>query len=210
MQSAARAVLASLEVDVQVEGIPPRRGLLVANHLSYFDIAVLSTVVPCCFVARADVRHWPLFGALARWGGTIFLDRASMASASATAAEMSARLELEIPVVLFPEGTSTDGSEVLRFRSRLFQPATELGVPVTAAAIGYSVGKNIAEREVCFYGDQALVSHLWTVLRLPRFVARVRFGEAQRYGDARVAAFQTHDEVTALRERAGLVLNARE
>ena len=210
MQAAARSVAASLNIQVHVEGRPPARGLLVANHLSYFDIVALSSAVPCAFVARADLDRWPLFGGLARRGGTIFLNRSSLASANAAAGEMAARFHRPIPVILFPEATSTDGTEMLRFHSRLFHPATESGTPITAVAIRYVVDDGPdgphAEREVCFYGDDVLMSHMWKALGLPRFTAHLRFGEARVYSDAREAADETRGEIAALRAESAPVL----
>ncbi len=203
MQLTGRAVLASLQVRICVEGQPPHSGLLVSNHLGYVDIALLSAVVPCTFVSRADVAAWPLFGSMSRWGGTIYLDRSSLASANAAAGEMAARLRQPVPVVLFAEGTSTDGSEVLRLRSRLFQPAALMGAPITAAAVRFVLEDGpqgpVAEREVCFYGDDELPTHLWKVLGLPPVTAFVHFGESRVYADAREAAKRTHEEVVTLR-----------
>ncbi len=203
MQFIGRAALASLKVEVRVEGRPPQGGLLVSNHLGYFDIALLSAVVPSVFVSRADVTEWPLFGRMSGWGGAIYLDRSSFTSANAVAGEIAARLALPVPVVLFAEGTSTDGSAVLRFRSRLFQPAAQMGAPITAAGLRYVVhddsGGPIEEREVCFYGDHELLTHLWNVLGLPQFTAIVHFGESRVYADAREAAEETHAQVVALR-----------
>lgn len=201
MHRAARAVLACLEIGLMVEGRPPTRGLLVANHLGYFDIVALSAATPCFFVSRADVRNWPLFGALARCGGTIFLDRASLASANAVAAQIGSHFALPVPVALFPEGTSTDGAQVLRFHSRLLHPATDTGAPITPAAINYVV-PGISEREVCFYGDQSFLAHLLKMLALPPFAVHLRFAEPRVYTDARIAAQETHDEIAAMRDES--------
>lgn len=198
MHRSARAVLACLDIDIQIEGNPPARGLLVANHLSYLDIAALSAASPCFFVSRADVRHWPVFGALARCGGTIFLDRASHASANAVAAQIASRFDLPVPVALFPEATSTDGSAVQRFHSRLMSPAIDAGVPITPIAISY-VLTGIPEREVCFYGDQTFAGHLWKTLEFPPFAAHLRFAAPRTYVDARIAARETRDEIASMR-----------
>lgn len=203
MQFIGRAVLASLEVGIRVEGQPPRRGLLVANHLGYLDIAVLSVVAPSAFISRADVTSWPLFGRMSRWGGTIYLDRSSLASANAVARRIAGRLALLVPVVLFAEGTSTDGTEVLPFRSRLFQPATHTGASITAAALRYRMDDGpdgpVEEREVCFYGAHHLLPHLWNLLGLPPFTATVHFGKPRVYAHAREAAEKTHAEVVEMR-----------
>jgi len=209
LQSACRGVLASLGISVTVEGLVPTRGLVVANHLSYVDIAIFSSVMPCCFVSKQEVIRWPFFGWAARAGGTIFLDRSSRASANAAAVLISDRLSHPVPVLLFPEGTSTDGSQVHRFHGRLIHPATELGAPITAAAVRYVPAGDTPERELCWFGDQEFLPHLFKLLGLEGFTALVRFGEPRVYKDRRTAAAQTRAEVTAMRSEAVLEVASR-
>jgi lyso-ornithine lipid O-acyltransferase len=203
LQSACRGVLAGIGVRFTFEGQLPTRGLVVANHLSYLDIAIFSAIMPCCFVSKSEVVRWPFFGKAARVGGTIFLDRSSLASANVAAALIIERLTHSIPVLLFPEGTSTDGSQVLRFQGRLIHSATEVGAPITAAAIRYLPGGNTQERELCWFGDAGFLPHLWKVLGVSGFSAQVRFGQPQTYKDRRIAAEETRAEVIAMRN-AGL------
>lgn len=202
IQASARHMLKSLGIKSTVQGVPPTHGLVVSNHLSYLDIVILSAAMPCFFVAKAEVDGWPFFGKAARSGGTIFVDRSSRASAESVAEQMTERLKLPIPipVLLFPEGTSTDGSEVIRFHSRLIDPATSLGVPITTACVRYVLPAGMEERELCWYGDETFVNHLWKVLGVTGYEAEVQFGEPRIYTDRRVAADQTHDEITAMRE----------
>jgi 1-acyl-sn-glycerol-3-phosphate acyltransferase len=207
VQQSARMVLVSLGVQYKVEGRPPTRGLVVSNHLSYIDILVLSAAMPCFFVAKVEIGGWPFFGRAARTGGTIFVDRSSLASAMTVAEQMTERLMLPIPipVLLFPEGTSTDGSSVLRFHSRLIDPATSLGAPITTACVRYFFEDGTPEIELCWYGDETFTNHLWKVLGVAGFHAEVRFGEPRVYSDRRAASDQTHDEITAMREQGVLV-----
>lgn len=203
LHESASYVLASLGITCTIEGDPPVRGLVVANHLSYLDIAILSAAMPCFFIAKAEVKRWPVFGWTARRGGTLFLDRSSLTSANHVAHRIVDRLKLPIPVLLFPEGTSTDGSQVLPFHSRLMHPATAAGAPITAAAVSYSIedgpdGK-APERELCWYGDEHFLPHLWKVLGVRRFSARLQFGQPQVYADRRRAADSTRSEITAMR-----------
>jgi len=202
VQQTAQKMLASLDITYAIEGQPATHGLVVSNHLSYIDILVLSAEMPCFFVAKIEIGGWPFFGKAARCGGTIFVDRSSLASANSVAEQMTVRLKLPIPipVLLFPEGTSTDGSEVIRFHSRLIDPATSLGVPITAAAIRYAVADGTPERELCWFGDETFLNHLWKVLGVGGFEADVRFGEPRVYSDRRVAADQTRAEIAAWRE----------
>jgi 1-acyl-sn-glycerol-3-phosphate acyltransferase len=200
LQGAARAILKVLDIGSQVEGQPPECGLVVSNHLSYLDIIIISATMPCFFVAKMEIDGWPFFGKAARSGRTIFLDRSSLASAMTVAEQMTERLKLPVPVLLFPEGTSTDGAQVLRFHSRLIDPATTAGAPITAAAIRYAIDGDVEERELCWYGDEKFITHMWKVLGVTGFSAQLRFGEPQIYSGRRVAADQTHAEITAWRE----------
>ena len=208
VQQTARGILKSLGIHCKVEGQPPTHGLVVANHLSYIDILVLSADMPCFFVAKMEIGGWPFFGKAARTGGTIFVDRSSLSSAQSVAEQMTERLQLPIPVpvLLFPEGTSTDGSQVIRFHSRLIDPATSLGVPITTAAVRYVIGDGMEERELCWYGDETFANHMWKVLGVADFWADVRFGEPRVYTDRRRAADETRSEITAMREESALVL----
>ena len=208
VQQSARGILTSLGIHYRVEGQPATRGLVVCNHLSYIDILVLSAAMPCFFVAKIEIGGWPFFGKAARTGGTIFVDRSSLASAMTVAEQMTERLKLPIPipVLLFPEGTSTDGSSILRFHSRLIDPATSMGAPITTASVRYVIDGGVEERELCWYGDEAFAPHLWKVLGVTGFEAEVQFGEPRVYTDRRTAADQTHAEITAMREQGALVL----
>lgn len=200
-QVASRMILKSLGIAYTLEGEPPTSGLVVANHLSYLDIIIISAAMPCFFVAKMEIGGWPFFGMAARIGGTIFLDRTSLASAMTVAEIMTERLRLQVPVLLFPEGTSTDGKELLRFHSRLIDPATVMGAPITAVGLRYTVADGTIERELCWYGDEAFATHLWKVLGVKGFSAQIRFGEPRIYPHRRVAADETHAEITAWREQ---------
>jgi lyso-ornithine lipid O-acyltransferase len=201
MQSSGRLVLSAMGIRFRVEGaLPSDVTVIVANHLSYLDIVIASVAVPCAFVARHDVAKWPVFGTLGRIGGTIFLDRASRASAWETADRMAERLASGVPVLFFPEGTSTDGSEVARFHPTLFAPAVEGRLPVTPAAIFYEPHTaGVTERDVCWFGDDLFLPHLKQVLGLDDFTAVVIFGTPEIYPDRKTAAYRSHDAVAHIR-----------
>jgi len=198
-QSSSRLVLSALGIHYQIDGQPPTHGLVVCNHLSYLDILILSAAMPCFFVAKLEISGWPIFGKAARGNGTIFLDRSSMSSATSVAEQMTERFKLPIPVLLFPEGTSSDGSQVLRFHSRLIDPATSTGTQITAAAVRYVIEDGTPEEELCWYGGASFTPHLLKALGVAGFSAMVRFGQARVYTDRRVAADTTHAEITDLR-----------
>jgi 1-acyl-sn-glycerol-3-phosphate acyltransferase len=205
MRFCGRLVLAAMGIRYRVEGeAPVGATVIVANHLSYLDIVIASAAVPCLFVARHDVVQWPVFGMLSRLGGTIYLDRASRVSAWDAADAMAERLTEGAPVLFFPEGTSTDGSQVQRFHSTLFAPAVEGGLSVTPAAIFYEPGDSLSaagmtERDLCWFGDDLFLPHLLRVLGVVGFTAVVRFGTPERYPDRLTAAYRSHDAVVALR-----------
>ena len=199
VQQAARGILAGVGIRYRVEGQPPTHGLVVANHLSYLDPVIISAAMPCFVVAKMEMGGWPFFGKAARSGGTIFLDRSSLASAMSVADQMTERLKLPIPVLLFPEGTSTDGRQVLPFHPRLIDPATTAGVQITAATIRYIIEDGTPEQELCWYGDESFLTHLFKTLGVPGFSARVRFGQPRVYSDRRAAADATQAEITAMR-----------
>lgn len=198
LQASCRRVMAAMGIHYRAEGSIPERGLVVSNHLSHIDILIYGAIMPCFFVSKAEVAFWPYFGWAARAGGTLFLDRKRRTSANLVAQAMSVRLGLSVPILLFPEGTSTDGSDVMRFHPRLYEPAIVAAAPVTAAAIRY-VNKGGTERELCWYGDMGFVPHLWRVLGSRGFFAEVRFGEPRAYATRRDAAQSTHDQVVAMR-----------
>jgi 1-acyl-sn-glycerol-3-phosphate acyltransferase len=202
LQDACRGVLRSMGVHYSAIGTPPTHGLVVSNHLSYLDIAVYSAIMPCAFVSKAEVNRWPYFGLASRAGGSIFIDRSSKASAAAAAREIANRLKLPVPVLLFPEGTSTDGKQVLRFHSALFRPAIDACAPITAAALRYLPSGSTPESELCWYGDAGFLPHVWKLLRAPAFSATIAFSDPIVLSDRRTAAQITHELVTALRAEA--------
>lgn len=204
VQQTSRGILRSVGVHYRVHGTPATEGLVVCNHLSYLDILVLSAGMPCFFVAKVEIGGWPFFGNAAKIGGTIFVDRGSLESAQSVAQQMSQRMQmgLHIPVLMFPEGTSTDGAEVIRFHSRLIDPATSLGMPITTAAVRYEMGDGTPERELCWFGDETFVNHLYKVLGAGDFWADVRFGSTKIYATRRQASDATHDEIVDLRAQS--------
>jgi 1-acyl-sn-glycerol-3-phosphate acyltransferase len=198
--------MAALGIRCRIEGQPPAHGLLVSNHLSYLDIVIFGAALPCFFVSKAEILSWPFFGPMGRAGGTIFLDRSSRASAERVAVTIAERLKLSVPVLLFPEGTSTDGTSLLRFHARLYEPAVMNGVQVTAASVRYVLDDGTEERELCWYGDAPFLPHLWKALGSGGFCAVVRFGEPRVYSDRREAAVTTHSEIAVLRKEGSLIL----
>ena len=195
------AAIRRLKIELQPNGEFPSRGLLVANHLGYLDILVLSAMHPCVFVSKQEVRSWPLFGLMAKLSGTVFVDRARSSAAHTTNAEMSDALAQGAVVVLFPEGTSSDGTRVLPFRPALFDAATKAGANVVSAHISYDVADGSAAHDVCYWGGMSFFPHLLRLLSRHQIRARVRFAaETRRFANRKLAARVTRETVASLAE----------
>ena len=177
-----------LRLKLQVSGKMPRPPfLLVANHLSYVDVLVLGSVLPAVFVAKAEVRRWPLLGPLCAAVGTLFLDRRRPRDLPRVLRDVETALDAGLGVIAFPEGTSSAGTTVLPFRSPLLAVAARRGLPVHYAALGYTTppGSPPADRAVCWWGEMSLLPHLLGLLSLPAVTADLRFGPEPRVGGDR-------------------------
>jgi 1-acyl-sn-glycerol-3-phosphate acyltransferase len=166
-------------IRVASHGAPPRPPFfLVANHLSYVDILVLGTELPCVFVAKAEIDDWPVFGALCRSVNTIYVDRRTKRSLPAVIASIETTLAAGQGVVIFPEGTSGAGHEVLPFRSSLLELPAKMGYPVHQATLTYAVppGAPPPHLSVTWWGEMPLAPHLSAFLRLAWIEARLEFG----------------------------------
>jgi len=183
-----------LGVKVAVEGSAPRRGLIVSNHLSYLDILVFASVVPCSFVAKREIKYWPGVGWAASLSGAIYIDRASRSATRRLQPRIAAALARGTRLVLFPEGTSGDGTTVMRFHSSLLEAAVESRSPITAASLRYELDDGDPRLEVCYWGDMTLIPHALRLFRQREVRARVRFGTARIFSDRKQAARELWEE----------------
>ncbi len=182
--------LMGIHVTVEGELAADSPVLLVCNHTSWLDIPVLSAVAPVSFVAKKEVGGWPFVASLARLQRTVFVDRNRRQSAGEAADEITARLDQGDTIVLFAEGTSSDGNRVLPFKTSLFGsvlPGTQSSgrrkrpaVVQTAAIVythlhGISLGRADRPR-VGWYGDMEMQSHAWAVLQSGPLAVTVRIG----------------------------------
>lgn len=179
-----------LGVRITVDGTPPRGAfLLVSNHLSYVDVLVLGGLLETLFVAKADVRDWPALGPLASSTGTVFIDRQSRRDAVRVTTLLRELVRGGRAIVVFPEGTSSDGRDVLPFNTPLFEAAADGALPVWYAALRY------AQPEVPWFGDATFTSHLRTLLQLPRIDVHVSFGGPLSPGDRRTLARDAREAI---------------
>jgi len=199
LQRCCRKVLPHLGFQVFSKGAPPASGLLISNHLSYMDILAFSSIVPCCFLSKVEVRNWPVFGLMAQTSGTIFLDRKSAPALMHANEELSALLTQGVLVVVFPEGTTSDGSSVLPFHASLFQAAVKSDVPLTPAYITYSISDGSLAEDVCFWRDMTLLPHLWNLLSKPTLQAYVSFAPSEKgFQSRKEASERMRTQVIAL------------
>ena len=135
----SRSLCAILSVRRDVDGPVPSEGafLVASNHVSYLDIVVLGSLYPSAFLAKREIASWPIFGFIARGAGTLFVDREQARDVVRAGREISERLELGLPVTIFPEGRSSAGIEILPFQPSLLEPAARAGIPCWAASISY-------------------------------------------------------------------------
>jgi 1-acyl-sn-glycerol-3-phosphate acyltransferase len=163
-----------LGVELDAVGTPPSGcHLIAANHISWLDAFVIGAILPCWFVAKSEVRAWPFTGWMAAANDTLFLRRRSAWAAYRMNAEVRARLDAHQSVVVFPEGTTTDGSRVLDFFPALFQPAIDRALPVLPIAVCYRDAAGRPAPSVAYIDDDPLWKSLRAVLDAPRTQARL-------------------------------------
>lgn len=202
LQGACRRALRVLAVEVKSSGAPAHGAVIAANHLSYMDILVLASLTPVVFVSKREVRGWPIFGWFAEKAGTRFIDRNRRGDVARIGEELGPVIAADLTVVIFLEGTTTDGRGVLPFKASLLEPAVRHGWRVVPAAMDYAVpaGRSVA-MEVCWWGDMTLVPHLWNFTTLPWVRARVTWGDpVAATGQRKALAAELRERVMRLRQ----------
>ncbi len=179
IQRWARKVLQILEIEVHCNQLPDAdfAGLVVSNHLSWLDILVIQSLMPGVFVAKAEVGCWPLIGAMARNCATIFVDRATARSAHAMVDSTVAAFEQGYAVIAFPEGTSTDGSDLGRFHANVFEGAIRAQAQVQPVALRYvDANTGLPAESAHFIGETTLLASLRKVLACSSITTQVHLG----------------------------------
>jgi len=206
VQAWARTMLKRLGVELEIVGAPTVTGpmLLVSNHISWLDIVALHAACHCRFVAKADVKRWPLIGTLATGGGTLYVERESRRDAMRVVHQMAQALRDGDILAVFPEGTTGDGNSVLPFHANLIQAAISADAPVQPVALQFVEGQSRSpSRAVSYMGDESLLRSIWRTLCERELCAVVAFGTPQGANarDRRVWARDLRREITAMRER---------
>lgn len=192
-----RVLRALLRIRVRVDGAPVRdcAVLFVSNHVSWADIVVIGSILPVAFVAKREVRDWPLIGITAQIQRTIFVDRTRRHQAAGAVGEIISRLQGGTPVVLFAEGTSSDGNRVLPFRSALLGTVEHAaahgdadgGIVIQPMSISYTALHGIPMGRqhrplAAWYGDLDFVPHVRDFITRGAVDAVVSYGEPVAVG----------------------------
>jgi 1-acyl-sn-glycerol-3-phosphate acyltransferase len=146
--------------------------LLLLNHISWLDVFAVAAVVPARFVAKSEVRSWPVIGSLVRTSGSVFVERGKRHAVSEVLEVVTARLRSGQAVGVFPEGTTTEGDRMLRFHANLVQAALDAPAPVVPLALEYFQGP-LRSNAAAFVGDMTLVGSLLRILLAPGLGVRL-------------------------------------
>lgn len=186
-------------IRLKVIGKPPEPPyFLVSNHLSYVDIPVLSLAANGVFVAKSEIRDWPLAGPIVRDMGAVFIDRTNRRDIPRAGTEIIGRLENREGVIVFPEGTSTKGEDVLPLNSSFLEFASRSSLQVSYATITYETppGGPTPSESVCWWEDISFGRHLFRLFKLPGFTAVVTFGgETVRDPNRKVLALELRERM---------------
>jgi 1-acyl-sn-glycerol-3-phosphate acyltransferase len=184
-----------------------RHGLLVTNHISWLDVFVLNAVVPMRFVAKSEVRRWPVIGWLCARAQTLFIERGKARSAARINVQLVELLQRGECLAVFPEGTTTDGNSVAHFHSSLLQPAIDAGSSVHPVAIRYLDNVGAQSTAAAYIDDLTFGASMWSILSEPelhvRLIAAPTLNALDM--DRRTLTRTAHERIsTALRETASL------
>ena len=188
-------------VRLSVRGRVPRSpALLVANHMSYFDPLIIASQLPCTAVAKSDVATWPCIGELCRRLGVLYVERDNALSGARVLRQALRALDAGVSVLVFPEGTTTTGAEVLPFKRGCFGAAAIAGVPIVPVAISYQC------TDMAWVGDALFLPHYMRTMAKPYTRVSIEFLEPLAYAEARTVADlaeQARRRIIAARSRAG-------
>lgn len=184
-----------------------RHGLIVTNHISWLDVFVLNAVVPMRFVAKSEVRRWPVIGWLCARAQTLFIERGKARSAARINVQLVELLQRGECLAVFPEGTTTDGTSVAHFHSSLLQPAIDAGALLHPVAIRYQDNCGVHSAAAAYIDDLSFGASMWNILSAPELHVRLIATpplNAQDM-DRRTLTQTAHERIsTALRESASL------
>jgi 1-acyl-sn-glycerol-3-phosphate acyltransferase len=170
-------------VAIRTEGAFPERGMVVSNHLGYLDIVSLAAQHRCVFISKAELAETPLIGWMTTMAGTVYVERGRGGSALRAKSGLDAAASAGLPIVLFPEGTTSNGTSVLKFHGGALGQAIEAGLPITAAFVRYRLtednGPGVSvEDDLAFWGDEVrLFPHIFRLLSLRGIEVSLRIAD---------------------------------
>lgn len=174
VQHFCRRLCQVFNIDVRVHGTIPRDpALWVSNHISWLDIAVLGSGARIFFLAKAEIENWPVIGKLAKGGGTLFIKRGSGDSVRIKE-HITDFLKQDIPVLFFPEATTTDGSRVKKIHGRILGAAIDAQRPVQICLICYVNQQGQLDTVAPYYGNIGFGEHVQSVLEMPKVTAHLK------------------------------------
>ena len=160
LQTFCRKMAGSFGVPVvQVEPVPQTHGLWVSNHISWLDIPVVGSVAPVFFLSKAEIGEWPIFGRLAKAGGTLFIKRGS-GDVSEVAHQIANFLRNGSSVVFFPEATTTSGKKIKKIHGRLLQASIDTGLPICPVVVAYVDKDGSLSDDAAYYGKRTMADSL--------------------------------------------------
>lgn len=164
----------TIQVHGQIESAPV---FIVANHVSWLDIPIIHSLTLAGFVAKSEIRRWPVLGWLSLAGDTLFLQRGSHHSRNSVINTIKNRLQSGRSVAVFPEGTVTDGSHLRHFHRQLLVAAVETQTPIQPVAIKFLRNDGNRNEDMAFMNNEGFVRHVWRILTLPSSTVEVHCGE---------------------------------
>lgn len=175
VQAWSLRLLERLGVALAVQGRPkPGAKLVVSNHISWLDVAAVHAVMPeARFVSKADVKHWPVLGAMVAGAGTLFIEREKKRDALRVVHQMADALKAGDTVAVFPEGTTADGHALLPFHANLLQAAIATDTPIQAVALRFSDALGPVSKAAEFVGETTLLQSIWRIASARGLVANV-------------------------------------
>lgn len=166
-------------------GITPGKTgrLILSNHVSFLDIFALDSVLPSGFVAKAEIAKWPVFGVIAKHVGTIFIERGNKRALIGIGQGMQKALNEGKNLLMFPEGTTSDGTKLLKLHANLMEAAVRTQADVVPVVLRYKSGDQIAVK-AAYVGDTGLFECLWHVVTMPDLTVEIHI-LSPRKGDDR-------------------------
>jgi 1-acyl-sn-glycerol-3-phosphate acyltransferase len=160
------------------------QALLVANHVSWLDIFVINSMSPCRFVAKSDIRDWPLIGWLCACSGTVFIARGRLRDVRSTFHDIVVSIQNGERIAFFPEGTTAGQGQLLPFHANLFEAAIDAKAPIQPCALRYVDAQGRLDSTVDFVGDMTFVQSLIAILAGQKITAHLIILPLIDIGDA--------------------------